>query len=45
MNYAMLSVACRCGDVVSKFLELDIEDGNVVAFLKDYVISIADGVI
>ncbi len=39
----MLSI--RCGDIVSKFLELDIDDGNVVAFLKDYVLSVADGVI
>ena len=32
----------RCADIVYRFMELDIEEDNLVAFLSDFVMPTAD---
>ena len=35
----------RCDKIVSKFLELDLENDDLMAFLKDFVLPTAEGVL
>ena len=35
----------RCAAIISRFMELDIEQDDLVAFLRDYVIPTTEGVI
>ncbi len=35
----------RCAGIVSRFLDLDVENGNVIGFLNDYVLTVAKDVL
>lgn len=35
----------RCAAIVSRFMELDIEQSDLVAFLNDFVLPTTDGII
>ena len=35
----------RCEKIVSRFMELDIENDDLVAFLKDFVLPTAKGIL